>query len=160
MEHVHILLVSEEYDYVDALAIRLQARGMQVQVAYTVAVALQKMQQKPKPDVVILTSCVKECPDAYAVLDAIQAASPLTKVIVLGDDEDNAHKEAVLKHGAFSYLQKSVDPADMKGIDAIMKNISLAFKQNVGDALVAASLAEGGAHDAAQDVLSEEEVQA
>ncbi len=150
LKDVKILLVDDETQFVDTLAERLSMRGIQAQVAYDGASALQKVNEGPV-DVIVLDLRMPEM-DGFAVLQSVKKVNPQIQVIILtghgGDDEE----VAAFRMGAYSFLKKPMD------IEELLNSIGMAFADKVQNVMVAATMAEGGDFTSAQEALSEVDV--
>jgi len=159
MSKIRVLLVDDEEDYVKALAERMDMRDLQSKVALSGAEALGVLDEDP-PDVMVLDLRMPGM-HGMEVLERVKKEHPHIQVIILtGHGTDKAEREA-RRLGAFEYLQKPTDTADL--VDTIKgawrKSIEAAkefLKESRDDfegSMTAAALAEGGMPEEARDVL-------
>jgi len=87
--------------------------------------------------------------DGMEVLRRVRQAYPQVQVVMLtghGSEKDEAEARRL---GAFAYLQKPVD------IEKLVRTLKDAYKKKVEDAMVAATFAEEGEFQTAQDIMDE-----
>jgi DNA-binding NtrC family response regulator len=103
--------VDDEEDYVRTMAERMEMRDMGSEVAFTGEEALAMLDEE-LPDVMVLDLRMPGM-GGMEVLARVKEAHPQVEVIVLtgyGTDED---EEEARRLGAFDYLRKPVDIADL-----------------------------------------------
>ncbi len=131
-----VLLVDDEAEFVETLAERLHARGLEVEVALTGMEGIAKA-QATRFDLVVLDFAMPGM-DGVATLRALRAASPDLQVILLtGQPTIKAAVEAT-RLGAVEFLEKPMDIATlMERIhDARVRRVAQAderVRQVVGD---------------------------
>jgi len=113
MEEVKLLLVDDEEEFVRALAERLQMRGLNPQIALDGEQALQ-MVPDHLPDVMVLDLRMPGI-DGLEVLRRVKRAHPEVEVIILTGHGSENDEGVARRLGAFDYLQKPVDIADLMG---------------------------------------------
>jgi CheY-like chemotaxis protein/anti-sigma regulatory factor (Ser/Thr protein kinase) len=111
-----ILIVDDNQDAADSLAMYLRTEGHCVRVAYKPSVALEMVSQF-KPEMVVLDIGLPEM-SGYEVARAIRAEPALSKVILValtgwGGEKD---KENAKNAGFDAHLTKPVDPAAVQNI--------------------------------------------
>lgn len=111
-----ILLVDDESPFVEALAKRLTMRELQVSTALSGPEALEKLEQNPSIDVVVLDVKMPGM-DGIETLKAIKARYPLIEVIMLTGHATVESAIDGMKVGALDYLMK---PCDM---DVLMAKV-------------------------------------
>ncbi|MBW1800301.1 MAG: response regulator [Deltaproteobacteria bacterium] len=117
-----VLLVDDEKDFVEALAERLQLRGINAQTATDGASALRLIDTSP-PQVVVLDVMMPGLGGAD-VLQRIKATHPQIPVILLSG-HGSIHEESLqIKENAFDYLVKPID------INELLQKIQEALKVN------------------------------
>jgi SulP family sulfate permease len=120
---IGVLMVDDERDLADLFALRLNRRGMNVDVAYTGDQALERV-RAVKYDVVILDMKLGQ-EDGQKILLMLRDLRPELAVIILtGFGSIEAAVEAV-KHGADDFLVKPCD------IDDLADKIRNAYRQRV-----------------------------
>ncbi len=116
-----ILLVDDEEKFVEALAERLETRGLEASTASSGDEAISRMEGKDF-DVVIL-DVLMPGKDGIDTLKEIKKLRPLTEVIML---TGNATVETAIngmKLGAYDYLMKPTETKDL------VEKISSAYKR-------------------------------
>jgi DNA-binding NtrC family response regulator len=111
-----ILLVDDESPFVEALSKRLTMRELQVSIALSGPEALEKLEQNPSIDVVVLDVKMPGM-DGIETLKAIKARYPLIEVIMLTGHATVESAIDGMKDGALDYLMK---PCDM---DVLMAKV-------------------------------------
>ncbi|MFH1139231.1 MAG: response regulator [Pseudomonadota bacterium] len=108
---IDILLVDDEKDFVEMLALRLRDEGHRVAAAYNGREALAAL-RKDEPDVIVLDIKMPGL-DGIQTLKEIKSAHPIMEVILLtGHGAVDTAVEG-LKAGAFDYLLKPADPTEL-----------------------------------------------
>ncbi len=108
---IRILLVDDEKPFVDALAERLRARGLQATTAYSGDDALARLNEEDF-DVVIL-DMVMPGKDGIQTLNEIKQLKPLVEVILLTGFATLDTAVSSLQRGAYYYLMKPADMSDL-----------------------------------------------
>ena len=111
-----VLLVDDESPFVEALAKRLKLRELEVGIALSGPEALQKLENDPTTDVVVLDVKMPGM-DGIETLKAIKARYPLMEVIMLTGHATVESAIDGMKVGALDYLMK---PCDM---DVLMAKV-------------------------------------
>jgi len=103
----NILLVDDEVRFVEILAQRLQARGLNVDVATTgeKAIALTKVKDF---DAVLLDLSMPGM-DGIEVLREMKKTNPLLQIIILTGQGSIQATVEVMKEGAMDFMEKPVD---------------------------------------------------
>ena len=148
-EEIKILLVDDEKQFVDTLAERLAMRGFSARVAYDGPQALKAVEE---PTDVIVLDLRMPGMDGFEVLRSVKKSNPQVQVIILTGHGGDAEEQTAYRMGAYNFLKKPMD------IDELLNSIRMAYRDQVENAMVAVSLAEGGDFDAAQDVLNEKDL--
>ena len=115
-----VLLVDDEKDFVEALAERLQLRGIDAQTATDGESALRLIDTSP-PQVVVLDIMMPGLGGAD-VLRRIKATHPQIPVILLTGHGSIRELTADMNQGFFDYLIKPID------IDELLEKIRDALK--------------------------------
>jgi DNA-binding NtrC family response regulator len=105
-----VLLVDDEAPFVEALAKRLDKRGLEVIVAYSASEALQKLSEVGHIDVVVLDVKMPGM-DGIEALKHIKTSYPMVEVIMLTGHATVESAIDGMKLGALDYLMK---PCDME----------------------------------------------
>lgn len=108
----NILLVDDEKDFVEMLALRLEASGEKGSKAYDGQQCLKVLDELPI-DVVILDIKMPGM-DGIQALKAIKTRHPLVEVILLTGHGTTETAIRGMKLGAFDYLQKPADFDDLR----------------------------------------------
>jgi DNA-binding NtrC family response regulator len=103
-----LLLVDDEEPFVNAMEKRLSHRNIEVFTAYSGKEALERLDQIPEIDVVILDSKMPGM-DGIATLREIKNAHPTVEVIMLTGHATFDSAIEGMKLGALDYLMKPVD---------------------------------------------------
>jgi DNA-binding NtrC family response regulator len=101
---IDVLIVDDEIDFAEALALRLEARDHRVRLAGSGEEALDAL-DAASVDVVVL-DLVLPGMDGVETLAAIRARHPLVEVILLTGHGTVDSAVAGLKAGAFDYVRK------------------------------------------------------
>ena len=107
MGALKVLLVDDEKDFVEALAERLQLRGIDAKTATDGESALRLIDSSP-PQVVVLDVMMPGLGGAD-VLGRIKATHPQIPVILLTGHGSIHEESAYMKESAFDYLVKPID---------------------------------------------------
>ena len=107
-----ILLVDDEKDFVEILALRLEEAGEKVTAAYDGRMCLEIL-EKELIDVVIL-DIKMPLMDGITTLQKIKILYPLVEVILLTGHGSTETAIEGMKLGAFDYLLKPADFDDLK----------------------------------------------
>jgi DNA-binding NtrC family response regulator len=107
----NILLVDDEKDFVEMLALRLEEMGENVVMAYGGQQCLDLLERE-SIDVVILDIKMPGM-DGIQVLKAIKSRHPLVEVILLTGHGTTETAIKGMKLGAYDYLQKPADFDDL-----------------------------------------------
>ncbi len=153
--NIKILLVDDDADVMDTLAEQFRMRGYEADVAYSGAAALESVRGDVPPHVVVLALSMPEM-DGFTVLRNMRAVQENIQVIILAEpgflmdmEAGEGMKANAMRMGALSFLEK---PADA---DSLIEIMGTAFPQRIEDTLIAATFAEGGAFEEADDILAE-----
>jgi len=161
MHKINVLLVDDEEAYVRTMAERMEMRDVGSRVALSGEEALQ-MVKEDEPDVMVLDLRMPGI-DGMAVLERMKKEHPEVQVIILtGHGSDKEEKEA-RRLGAFEYLQKPADTTQLLSTirSAWSKSVKAAVdflkdsKDEFGKSMSAAALAEGGAPEAAREIMQD-----
>jgi DNA-binding NtrC family response regulator len=114
--NVKVLLVDDEQPFVEALAKRLDRRGLTMETAFSGQEALDKLAQDSHIDVVILDVKMPGM-DGIETLKAIKSSYPLLDVIMLTGHATVESAIEGMKVGALDYLMKPCD------IEILMKKV-------------------------------------
>ncbi len=100
-----VLLVDDEAPFVEALAKRLDKRGVAITTAFSGLEALEKLKADSRIDVVVLDVKMPGM-DGVDTLKAIKAAYPMTEVVMLTGHATVESAIEGMKLGALDYLMK------------------------------------------------------
>ncbi len=150
MENITILLVDSDQQSNDALAKALMAERYAIQQAHTAEQCLQILQEPEATDLVVLCLDLAAAQD-YALLQEIKTLYPEKQLILTSAHEDHDHMDNTNFTGAYTILPKPVD------VDLLINSLGLSLSDKLEGAMVAASLAQAGAFEEADQTLSEME---
>ncbi len=162
MSEIRVLLVDDEEDYVRTMAERLEMRDLRSRVATSGAEALE-MVRTEVPDVMILDLRMPGI-DGMQVLERVKEEHPQVQVVILTGHGSEAEEKEARALGAFEYLQKPADTAQL--IDTITAawkrglKVATEFlresKQEFDRTMEAAAWAEAGEHDLAVGAMTKQ----
>ena len=112
MDSFSLLLVDDEMEFIEALALRLHARGYTAECAFSGPDALKRLESDKTVDIVILDIGMP-APDGMKILQKIKRKHPLIEVIMLTGQSSIRSAVDALKCGAFDYLTKPCDLKDL-----------------------------------------------
>ena len=115
-----VLLVDDEEDFLEIMASRMQARGMQVQTCKSAEEALEKIKAEYF-DAVILDFMMPGM-DGMQALAEIKARRPESQVILLTGHATIEKSVEAMKLGAADFLEK---PADIKALEEKIRKASV-----------------------------------
>lgn len=121
-EHIRILLVDDEKQFVDTLAQRMVMRGYAPRVVYSGEEALAALREPT--DVVVLDLRMAGM-DGFEVLNSVAKSNPMVKIIILTGHGAEAEEQTAFRMGAYNFLRKPVD------IDELLQSIHMAVQENV-----------------------------
>ncbi len=150
MENITILLVDNDQQSNDALAKGLMAEKYAVQQAYTAEECLQILQDPETTDLVVVCLDLAAAKD-YALLQEIKNLYPEKQLILTSSHEDHDHMGDTNFTGAYTILPKPVD------VELLINSLGLSLSDKLEGAMVAASLAQAGAFEEADQTLTEME---
>ena len=102
-----VLLVDDEEDFLDIMAERMGARGMDVSTATTAEDALN-MVQTESYDAVIIDFLMPEM-DGFSALKMFKASRPDLSVILLTANVTQEQRNEAIKLGALDVIEKPAD---------------------------------------------------
>jgi DNA-binding NtrC family response regulator len=111
--NVRVMLVDDEEDFVETLGERLETRGFVVTTAVDGDQCVAKLREDPV-DVVVLDLQMPG-KDGIETLGEIKAGHPLVEVIMLTGHATIESAIDGLKLGAYDYLPKPAETADLMG---------------------------------------------
>jgi DNA-binding response OmpR family regulator len=115
MDKLRVLLVDDEKDFVQALAERLELRGLEISLAFDGEQALRLVSEL-HPQVMVLDLKMPGM-DGMEVLRRIARSHPEIRIIMLTGHGSGLDRDEALRLGAHTYLQKPVQ------IDQLMQAI-------------------------------------
>lgn len=118
---IRILLVDDEEQFVDILAQRLEARGLQVATAYNGDEALARLKESEAD--VILLDVLMPGRTGIEILRDIRQVKPLTEVILLTGHATVETAIEGMKLGAYDYLMKPMET------EVLVEKIHKAFRR-------------------------------
>ncbi len=112
MNSFSFLLVDDEQEFIEALALRLRERGYTAECAFTGPEALKKLEKDHSVDIVLLDINMP-APDGVKTLQEIKRKHPLIEVIMLTGHATIRSVVEAFKFGAFHYLAKPCNLKDL-----------------------------------------------
>jgi DNA-binding NtrC family response regulator len=129
-----VLLVDDETDFLEVMAERMAARGLDVTTATSAHEALQKIEQETF-DAVILDLRMPEV-DGLETLKIIKAKQPESQVILLTGQATVQDGIAAMKLGAMDFIEKPADMSVlMEKIHSAQANKMLVVEQQLEEKL-------------------------
>ena len=102
-----VLIVDDEKDFLDIMAERMEARGMDVSTACSAEDAL-KMVQTESYDAVIIDFLMPEM-DGFSALKMFKASRPDLSVILLTANVTQEQRNEAINRGALDVIEKPAD---------------------------------------------------
>ncbi|MBU0944094.1 MAG: response regulator [Proteobacteria bacterium] len=99
------LLVDDEQEFVETVALRLRQRGFEAACAFSGTEALNWLGKNDTVDVVVLDIGMPD-PDGMKVIEILKEKYPLVEVIMLTGQATIQSAIEAMKLGAFAYLMK------------------------------------------------------
>ena len=164
MSKIRVLLVDDEEDYVHALAERLDIRDVGSRIALNGEQALEMLEQEEKPDVMILDLRMPGI-DGMEVLERVKKKHPQIQVIILTGHGSEKEEREARRLGAFEYLRKPADTAQLidtvrgawrRSLEAAMEFIKDSA-EGFEESMQAAAMAEAGEVDMARSIMGDED---
>src|SRR3954469_19516695 len=137
-----ILIVDDEPTMLRYLRTLLEVEGYRVETATNGAEALQRLQQAPTPDLLLLDVLMPVL-DGLQTLEQVRNLHPQLKVVMLSCVSDTRKVVQAIRLGAQDYLTKPFQKADL---DAIID-------QCIGDRADTAHPVQGEIEDLGDDVF-------
>ena len=110
-----ILVVDDEENHADVIAVSLEKLGAMCQIAHSQRDALKIIKEKYFD--VIITDLMLEKPEGgIEILKAVKAETNETEVIVITANNSIEIAVEAMQHGAFNYLQKPLDLKQLRTI--------------------------------------------
>lgn len=120
MSQTKVLLVDDEVEFASALAERLQMRDYDVKTAANGLEAMALFHNSP-PDVVILDLRIPGM-DGLEILKNIKIFDPTIEVLILTGHGDVESVAEGMQSGAFEYIMKPIDIAELTSKIDMAKN--------------------------------------
>ena len=105
--HAKVLLVDDEKDFLDIMAERMEARGMDVSTANSAEDALE-MVQKESYDAIVMDLMMPEM-DGFKALKLFKETKPEVQVILLTANVPEEKRVEAIKLGAMDVIEKPAD---------------------------------------------------
>jgi len=105
--HAKVLLVDDEKDFLDIMAERMEARGMDVSTANSAEDALE-MVQKESYDAIVMDLMMPEM-DGFKALKLFKETKPEVQVILLTANVPEEKCVEAIKLGAMDVIEKPAD---------------------------------------------------
>ena len=105
--HAKVLLVDDEKDFLDIMAERMEARGMDISTANSAEDALE-MVQKESYDAIVMDLMMPEM-DGFKALKLFKETKPEVQVILLTANVPEEKRVEAIKLGAMDVIEKPAD---------------------------------------------------
>jgi len=128
MSEINVLLVDDEREFAETLAERLRLRQFDVTVTNRAEEALAAMDEGLRPDVILLDIKMPGI-DGLDALHEIKDRDPFVEVIMLTGHGAAASSIEGMKRGAFEYLMKPIDIAEL----VAKIDLAVEAKRNAGE---------------------------
>ncbi|MGC8658146.1 MAG: response regulator [Desulfomonilaceae bacterium] len=148
MKEFKVLMVDDEEDFVRTLDERMKIRNLDTSVALSGEEAMKKLEEST-PDV-LLVDLKMPGMDGMEVLRRAREAYPGVQVVMLTGHGSEADEIEARRLGVFEYLRKPIP------LDQLMKTLRAAYKKKLEDSMVAASFAEEGDFNTAEEIMKPE----
>ncbi|MBU2488669.1 MAG: response regulator [Proteobacteria bacterium] len=125
MEDIQLLLVDDETAFVETMTKRLAKRGLNAESAFSGEEALDKLDNPPRTDVVVLDVKMPGM-DGIETLREIRLRHPLVEVIMLTGHATVETAISGMKLGAFDYLMKPCE------LDELVAKVREAANKKLG----------------------------
>ena len=112
-DHVRLLLIDDEKDFLNILSKRLKRRGIEVKKTFSGAEAIQALRGQ-EFDVAVLDLKMEDM-DGIEVLKMLKIMDPRLAVIMLTGHGSAEAAEQGIKQGAFDYLTKPCELEELLG---------------------------------------------
>ena len=123
MEKFKVLIVDDEFDFLDIIIKRLKARNIEVSGVQSGSLALEALDSSD-PDVIILDVMMPGL-DGIETLREIKKKKPLTEVIMLTGRASVDSGIQGMKLGAFDYLIKPI------ALDELLEKVRQAYERKL-----------------------------
>lgn len=120
MEQIKVILVDDEYEFINSLSERIRMRDIESDIAFNGDQAL-KILAEEMPDVMVLDLKMPGI-DGLEVLRQVKKNYPQLLVIMLTGHGSEKVEEEARRLGAFDYLEKPTE------IDKLVETIKKAYK--------------------------------
>jgi len=130
-----VLLVDDEKDFLEVMAERMAARGIEVSTASSATEAI-RLAEKESFDAIIVDLMMPEM-DGFAFLEAVQGHAGIRDIpIVVLTAKDLSRKEKQLLSGRTAQVLAKAETSNVELIDAIRRSLrpSLASESHVAPA--------------------------
>jgi len=111
MDPIRVLIVDDENQFVDAVVERLRLRGLEADGATSGRDAMQLLAEHTYD--ILLLDVKMPVQGGLEIIKEVRAKWPHLKVVLLTGHGSTQDAEEGLRHGAFKYLMKPVDIADL-----------------------------------------------
>lgn len=149
MKKIKLLLVDDETNFINTLAERMRMRDLGSDVVHDGEQALEFVKDAV-PDVMVLDLRMPGI-DGVEVLRRVKKSHPQVQVIILTGHGSEQDEDICRQLGAYEYHKKPVD------IDKLIKSIKGAYRKKMEDMMVAATFAQAGDFEDAQQILHEDD---
>jgi len=132
MSNSKVLLVDDEKEFVETLAMRLETRGLKVDIAETGEMAVEKV-QKRSYDAILLDLAMPGM-DGIETLKCLRKLNPDSQVILLTGQATVKKATEAMRLGALDLLEKPVDiKVLVEKIEEAATNKMRLFEKRIGD---------------------------
>jgi DNA-binding NtrC family response regulator len=148
LKKIKLLLVDDEENFVNTLSERMKMRDVPSKVVYNGEQALEAVRTET-PDVMVLDLRMPGI-DGMEVLRKVRKTHPQVQIIILTGHGTTLDEEEAKRLGAFHYHKKPID------IDELLGTVKKAYRERIEDAMVAATFAQAGDFEGADEILKED----
>ncbi len=153
MKDLHILLVDTDVASMESVNEALTTEQYTVHKAHNAKEALDVLKTVHAQDVpVVVVLCLSLAAEfEFALLQEIKNCYPQLQVILTSQEEEHEHLSAQSLIGAYTIMPKPIN------IQQLINHLSLSLMDKMEGSLVAASMAQAGAFEAADHTMEEME---
>ncbi len=148
MESVKILLVDADTKASAVVSKQLNDANYETCTVHTAQDALEKLCEEFSPNLILLCLDMAAA-NNYALLQEIKTIYPQKKIVLASAHKNHEHTTDTTFTGAYTIIPKPVD------VTILIESLGLSLVDKVEGAMVAATLAQAGAFEEADETLQE-----
>ncbi len=150
MTKKQIFFIDAHLNSDDPLVVQLREQEYAVYVSHSAKDALEALTLQASPDLIVACLYIA-AQDNYALFQEIKNLYPDAQIILLSGHEDHDHLPDTSLIGATTILSKPLHA------ETLLESLNLSLADKLEGSLVAASLAQAGAFEAAEEAVTEME---